>query len=291
MHKKPAATIAILFRRDEKPRDIEGYAIHGMLEYWRHHGIGVVPVFGPARKAVTAQLLFVHVNLSVVPQHYLDYAQLYPRTLNARIHDIRKTTVCDHLVQPDDGYQGPVVVKSNLNAAGAPEQNARNRLIRKVAKSLQQLAPPAVSIYRQEDYRVYTSISDVPAGVFRDPRLIAQKFRPELEGGLYHVRSYSFLGDRYSCMRAAATEPVVHLRNTVQVEAIEPHPEIVALRHQLKMDYGKLDYTLHQGQPVLLDVNKTLGAQRGERNPVVLAMRKERAKGIFPYLDLQAPND
>jgi len=283
--------VAILFRKDEKPSSVEGYAIHGMMEHWQRYGIKVVAVFGPQRKKIPADLLFIHVNLSVVPQPYLDYARQYSAILNQNIIDIRKTSVCDHLVREGDDYQGPVIVKSDLNAAGIPERKVRYKIARKMEKFLHRVAPPVLTIHKQEDYRIYSSVHDVPTGVFHDKKLVIQKFLPEIENDLYHVRSYSFLGDRYSCMRLSATEPVIRLGNTTRVETVDPHPEIVAIRNKIKMDYGKLDYVIHQEKVILLDVNKTLGAQRNENNSTVLAMRKERAKGIFPYLGLQAPDD
>lgn len=288
---KSGRTIAILFRKDEKLRSVNGYAIHGMMEYWRDHGITVLPIFGPSRKKIIADALLIHVNLSVVPPAYLDYARQYSVVLNANITDIRKATVCDHIVRPGDDYHGPVIIKSNLNAAGMPEKKAQRKIVRQMKGLFHQLMPPALLIQRQEDYRIYPFVETVPAGVFNDARLAVQKFLPETEGDFYYVRSYHFLGDRYSCVRLSSRHPLIYLRTTEKVEVVEPHPDIVAIRHKLQMDYGKLDYTIHNGKAVLLDVNKTTGLRRNENDLVVLAMRKERAKGIFPYLGLQAPSD
>lgn len=291
IHMKTGRCIAILFRKDEKPRSVEGYAIHGMIKYWQRRGITVLFLFGPPPKKVAADLLFVHVNLSVVPQGYREYAKQYSVALNSHIIDIRKSTVCENLLLKDDSYQGPVIVKSNLNAAGLPEKKAQHKMVRQMKSLLDRLMPPALLIERQEDYRIFPSINAVPPGVFIDDRLVIQKFLPETDGDVYYARSYHFLGDRYSCVRLSSPDPLIYLRNTNSVEAVEPHPDIIAIRQKLKMDYGKLDYTIHNGRVVLLDVNKTTGVRRNENDPAVLAMRKERAKGIFPYLGMETPSD
>ena len=66
------------------------------------------------------------------------------------------------------------------------------------------------------------------------------------------------------------------------IEEIEPHLEIVEAQRRLKFDYGKFDYVIHDGQPVLLDANKTTGADR-IRSPELNARRRHRANGIYSY--------
>lgn len=287
--------MAVLCRADETAHEVECYAVHGMAEYWRQHGIDVHWLFGPSRDASPASLLLVHVNLSVVPREYLDFAQGYPRVLNGAIADIRKRTVCGHLVRPGDGWQGAAIVKTNLNFAGRPELHASGPVRRAAGKlraGLRRLSGAAAPRIRsQDDYLVFDCAADVPREYFSDPSLVVQRFLPEIDNGLYHVRSYSFLGDRATCMRLSSRDPVIHWRNALGIEAVEPHPEIIAERARLGMDYGKLDYVLHEGRAVLIDVNKTLGATRGESNALMLDMRRERARGIFGYLGMPAPRE
>jgi hypothetical protein len=49
------------------------------------------------------------------------------------------------------------------------------------------------------------------------------------------------------------------------------------------MDYGKLDYVVHLGEPVLLDVNKTTGASRHLQDDELRAMRRHQAEGLYSY--------
>lgn len=284
--------VAILLRKDEKESNIKNYAIHGMMKYWAQHNIIVELIFGPSSKPPSADLIFVHVDLSIVPNFYIDYASQFPIVLNGKITDIRKSVVCDHLITAKNlAYQGPVIVKSDLNAAGVPEAKSDNKIVRRLKKVYRWINPPIVDISKQDDYQIFPSLTDVPDDYFLDKNVVIQKFFPEIENDLYHVRSYSFLGSSYSCMRISGFKPVIHLGNANNIKVVEPHPQIVALRDKFDMDYGKLDYVLHNGAPILLDVNKTLGGSKKESDSIVLSLRKERAKGLFPFLDLPIPND
>jgi hypothetical protein len=107
-------------------------------------------------------------------------------------------------------------------------------------------------------------------------------FCPEYENGLYHVRYYLFMGDRSSCDRVSSCQPIVKDATSVSREPVDVHPEIEKMRCALHFDYGKFDYVMHEGRPVLLDINKTVGGVR-KVTPEIEAMRKHRAEGIYSY--------
>jgi hypothetical protein len=67
------------------------------------------------------------------------------------------------------------------------------------------------------------------------------------------------------------------------VEQIEPHPDVLAWREELQIDYGKLDFVVHDGQVVLLDVNKTTGASRHMPDEALRQMRRHFAEGLYSY--------
>ena len=77
-----------------------------------------------------ADLVLLHVNLSVVPDEYLELASRYPIVVNGKAKDIRKSTYSTLRVTRDDPYAGPVIVKSNLNYAGVPEAIQGVRTVR-----------------------------------------------------------------------------------------------------------------------------------------------------------------
>ncbi len=282
--------IAILCRKDEKLTSVKSYAIYGMAQHWMEQGLEVKWLFGPTAKPVKADVLFMHVNLTVVPEQYIKYAEQYPLVINGRVTDIRKSTVCDHLIAQNDNYTGPVIVKTDLNAAGRPEERSRSKLRRHVQSWIKSISASSLEINSQNEYRIYQTAKDVPLKVFNDPRYVVQKMMAEQEGNTYFVRNYSFLGDHHTCTRLSSKEPIIHLRSTESVEPIDADPRIIQIRHELGFDYGKLDYVVHNDQVVLLDANKTLGVRdRNETDATVLGQRQERANGIFSYLGMGVP--
>jgi hypothetical protein len=112
---------------------------------------------------------------------------------------------------------------------------------------------------------------------------VVERFRPEFENGLYHLRMLQFLGDRWTCTRLASHEPLIKAGTSVRAEQIEPHPEVLVWRSDLSIDYGKLDYVVNAGEPVLLDVNKTTGASSHMADDELRAMRRYQAEGLYSY--------
>jgi len=281
--------IAVLFHEGEREAGIGSYIVHHLARFWREDGHEVRYLFG-TRSPIPADLLLVHVNLSVVPADYLRFARQYPVALNARVADIRKSAISRNLVRPGDGWEGPVIVKSDLNYAGQPElvlgRNwAEQRFApwRRFVRRMPRIARWVKPITQWQDYQVFERLSAVPRSLLRSRNVVVERFRPELEGGLYHLRIYQFLGDRYTCSRLASPSPVIKAQNSVRVEQIEPHPEILAWRERLGIDYGKLDYVVEGGEAVLLDVNKTTGASRQMAGADLDAMRRHLAEGLYGY--------
>jgi hypothetical protein len=287
--------IAILFHEKDRDRPPGGYIVHDLAEYWRQWGHRVHFVYG-VRRAEPADVLFVHVDLSVVPDAYLELARRYPVTVNARVSDIRKCRISANLVTADDGWSGPVIVKSDLNYGGMPELirrrsslEARWPLVRRLRSRIERWMGTAYPLASAEAYEIYEGRSSVPLARLRDRRLVIERFLPELEDGVYHTRMYQFLGDRWLCLRIGSRSPIVKGHNSVSVEQIEPDPGVAEWRKALNMDYGKLDYVVADGRPVLLDANKTIGASRAGMNQLVspervTANRRTLAEGIRVYL-------
>jgi hypothetical protein len=152
-------------------------------------------------------------------------------------------------------------------------------LTRRVAR-LRGREPP----FSGNDYPVFDRLADVPERWFHHRQVVVERFRPEIENGLYHLRMYQFLGDRAICTRLASREPIMKAHNSVGVERIEPDPGILRWREALGMDYGKLDYVVDGGEVVLLDANKTTGASRHLEDSALVAMRRHLAQGLYPWL-------
>ena len=156
--------IAILMHEKDGEHTIHQYVITLLADHWREDGHEVFFLFG-TKRFVPADLIIVHVDLSVVPDSYLRFAARYPVAVNGRVRDIRKSTFSTGLLRPDDLWQGPVIVKSDFNYAGEPErlreeprvQSPLRRLWTSVRADRQR--PPTEAFFETSgDYRVYDRI-------------------------------------------------------------------------------------------------------------------------------------
>jgi hypothetical protein len=281
---KRRRTIAILFHENNRRRHLSGYAVTFLAEFWRQDGHRVHFLFG-TRKFVRADLIFLHVDLTIVPDEYLEFASRYPIALNSGVKDIRKSQISTNLVGPTNPYPGEVILKTDLNCRGSPEQmleRTPSRWMRLFLGRFGRNELESSGIRTPFDYKIYNSLADVPRAAFEQGDLVVERFLPEKEEDLFFVRYYEFLGDCSTCTRLASTEPIVKDQTVTRIEEIEPHPEIVQARKRLNFDYGKFDYVVHDGQPVLLDANKTTGADRICTQDLN-ARRRRRADGIYSY--------
>jgi hypothetical protein len=248
--------------------DRPNYFVAQLARHWRGEGIEVRYLYDPARP-MPGDLLFVHVDLSVVPEACIELAKSYPAAVNAKVRDIRKSVISRQIVRPDDDWDGPVIVKSDLNHAGFPE--GRFSAARRPA-SLAMIGSPG-------DYPVYPHRREVPAAYFDDPDLVVERFLPERIGGRYCVRSYTFLGDREDTFILYSSHPAVKMGSVTGVEFTEVHPDIRKRRQAMGFDYGKFDYVVRDGQAILFDANKTPG-RLPVRDADTAARVRRRAAGI-----------
>jgi hypothetical protein len=274
-------TIAVLFHERAREADLGGYIVDHLAAFWREDGHEVVYLFG-TKTATPADVILVHVDLSVVPDDYLRFAAQYPIALNHRVRDIRKSVTSRHVVRPGDGWDGPVIVKSDLNFGGNPERTVgQTRLQRGLMRLAERVR--ASPIANREKYALFDHVDEMPPKLFTTKGIVVERFLPELENGLYHLRMYQFLGDRWTCTRIASEQPVIRANVSVGVEQVEPPAEVLTWREQLGIDYGKLDFVVHHGEVVLLDVNKTTGASRHMSDEALTRMRRHFAEGLYSY--------
>jgi hypothetical protein len=242
--------IAILHHEADRGRPQGPYLLEAMAAVWQAEGWEVLDLYGAA-DFIPADLAIMHVDVSEVPQPYLELAARYPKAINGTVKDIRKSAYSPHLLRQGDGWEGAVIVKSDRNFGGWPEA------VRQVPRAGGLGLAPA---FRSPDeYRLYSSLAAVPPEVFSVPDVVVQGFVPEYEDDLYHVRAYTFFGDAFSSTRIASEEPIVKYSNRVSSGPVPVHPDIVALRHRLGFGYGKFDYVVREGRAILLDANKTPG--------------------------------
>ncbi|MEZ6001460.1 hypothetical protein [Hyphomonas sp.] len=249
--------VAILHTEDE-PQNIRRHLICIIEDALKQLGVDIVDLYG-TDKFVPADLLFVHYDRSVVPTHVERFARQYRRRINAGARDIRKHTYADGLLAPDSPYEGRVIVKSTLNYGGQPEESSRSLLtrIRNKASRLAGLRD-APLIHSKQGYRIYERLSDVPAAYFSHHHVV-QKLQPEWDGEKNILREYIFLGNNHFENIERSSDLIITEDENVSCHPFNPHPRLLEMRRKLKLDYGKLDYTMIDGEPFIFDANKTLG--------------------------------
>jgi hypothetical protein len=267
---------------------VSSYIVDHLARYWREDGHDVVYLFG-TKSYAPADLILVHVNLSVVPDEYLAFASRYPIALNGRLRDIRKSVVSTNLVRANDSWKGPVIVKTELNYAGKPERSMKLRWREKYPR-LWRVASRATTWFTGQeeqadfaDYLIFETAKDAPPEFFTRPDVVVERFLPERENDLFHLRMCQVLGDRVICTRVASRVPVIKAGMSVSSQPVEPHPEVEQWRKQFNLDYGKMDYLVHDGRAVLIDVNKTTGASKRVADAPLQEMRRRLAEGLYSY--------
>lgn len=225
------------------------YLIGRMAFELIRRGHQVEIVHGLQAKNANPDLAVLHVDLTRVPDEYLAFAAGFRNCLNVKVADIAKTAVSDALLDRQPDWNGPVIVKSNLNCNGGSEAA-------KAALRAGHAPKPAPA----PDYRVFKSIHDVPDALRRDPELVIDRFLPEREGEFFAIRHWVFCGDREFCSRYVSAEPIIKGSNVIRREPV-PVPEALRRkRTELGFDYGKFDLVMHDGECVLFDANKTPGS-------------------------------
>lgn len=255
-----ASARIVILHHENQPRDSEpGYLASAMGTIWQSWGHEVRHQYGIEHPA-DADLVLLHLDLSVVPADYVDYAAQFPAAVNIGLQDIRKRTISRNLVVATSDYSGPVIVKTDLNHGGTPEV----RLGLKRPRSLVTLVLRRLGVKDPsrmvcpEDYRVYADKQAVPARVFDDPSLVVERFLGEEGGSGFVHRRYLFLGD-VEVHQAWSGRRAVNYEDHAQAQLeLEPPPaNLQSLRAEFGADYGKFDYALVDGEAQVFDVNRT----------------------------------
>lgn len=254
--------IAVLFHSQARDGKGPRWIAHLMADAWRAMGHDVEFVYGVKRK-VAADLLVPNVDLTVLPPEYVAYFEAFERVVNRRVVDISKRSFSRLGVNPGDGYEGPVIVKTNLNAGGLPERHAFGKRWRdrRITRWIFRPDPitgfhPRIRV-QSSRYPVYDRVADLPRGTLGNPWFHVERFVPERDGELYCTRSYVFAGTDEFAIRNKSTRRVVKALGIVEREEIAVPEELRAFRAEHGFDFGKFDYTIADGQLHLLDVNRT----------------------------------
>ncbi len=240
-----------------------GYFLAALVDrFWRPAGVAVTLHQG-AGAPPAAELAILHVDLTRIPPDYLALAAAYPRTLNGAVADISKRRVGLGLLAERDDYDGPVIVKSDLNHGGASERRLRRSEAGPWRAALASLAERWPTPWRagpqQGDYRLFERRAQVPGWVWRHPALVVEPLYVERQGAAFALNQWLFLGEAEVVSTLLAPVPLVKMASvtgSVPLHCDVP-PEIRQRRRELGFDYGKFDYVIHEGRARLLDANAT----------------------------------
>ncbi|HKP26624.1 MAG TPA: hypothetical protein VJV39_22335 [Dongiaceae bacterium] len=226
------------------------YLLSGILNEVEQAGIEVEVTHGH-RQFVRADLAILHVSSTIISAEYVALAKRYPRTLNLAVNDVRKSRISGAALRRDENWDGPVIVKTELNSHGGAER-FHNCLAAKRGKRL-----PYPALAEKSGYEIFERAADVPDAIWQDRALAVERFLPERDPRGYALRTWVFMGSRETCSRCIALKPIVKGAGIIARELIAVPDELRMIRRQLGFDYGKFDYVEHDGLPVLLDANPT----------------------------------
>jgi hypothetical protein len=261
------------------------FTINILKHEWELSGFEAEAVYGISHD-VPADIAINHVNLTVTPDDYLDYLKKYPVAINGKVRDISKTSFSKQLLKRDDDYEGKVIIKTNANFGGTLELKLAGRKIRIIHEIAKRLSWANVISIESQNYLILESIRSVPGGVWKNKHLIVEKFLPEQDNeGNYRLRAWSFLGDRSLHVLTTSDHPIVKGFRILKRDILSDHvpDELISIRTQMGIDYGRFDYVIVDGKVVLYDVNRT--PTTSQKAAVFYSHKlKEMAGGIFDFL-------
>ena len=265
-----------------------GYLLNRLVNEWRLRGIEVVTIKGTGQALPEADLAILHTDITAVGDDYARIIGHYPKVINGRVRDTSKSVFSRLIVGRDDGFRGPVIVKTDLNYGGLREMEQRYR--QGDMTSTISIQRPWRRVAWLEDYPVFNSPAEVPPGVWQNRNLVVEKFLPECnEAGEYVLRIWVFFGDREIYYQGIAQEPVVKSTNTLRREWLDPAalpPSLRETRARLGFDFGKFDFGIHDGEVALYDVNRTPGFPRsGSETPEVAESMRLLSTGLDALTD------
>ncbi len=248
--------------------------------------------FGPqeAARANEFDVLFPHIDLSYIPDAYWDILRSHPRVVNGRVRDIRKRAISEHILTEHDSWNGPVIIKTTNNCggftdawfgpAGGPSLVSRacTRLGR--IDWIERLSLRLGQARTLTKYPILASLRDVPRAIFASPHLVVEKFLPERDGAQYVMRMWIVMGDRSIGRILRSDDPYVKNANGALGTFEEAPPELVARRRALGLDYGKMDFVMHEGKAVLIDMNVTPTVTGDARSEEYKVLNADFSRGI-----------
>lgn len=284
---EPATRILVVRAKHEFSEE-HRYVVHVLADEWRRRGIPVDFTDRLTEPMGPEVLIFPHLDVTITPPRLAAVLSRCARVVNRAVVDISKRRISRQLVASPGDYDGPVIVKTNLNFGGKPEyrimEASGGEPLEKL-KAMLRLDWTVSAMVMPEKYPIYPNPRCVPPAVWKNPRLVVEKFLPEREGELYCLRQYVFLGSSEFNTRAVSPDPRVKSGDVVRREVLDATPAAVrAFREELGFDYGKFDYVMHGDRAVVFDVNRTFSYNPNSKAGSASALMLKLADGIDPLL-------
>jgi hypothetical protein len=248
------------------------YLLFDVAQILDRMGHRVRVVRGP--NAPPGDAALYHVDTTVPPPEYVEIGSRYPRTINFRTGDISKRKISRLILSPGDSWDGPVIVKADYNNRAIIE-DYHNMIAARAGKPL-----PHPGITKGKHYRVLDSLSEVEDEVWTDPAQVVEKFVAEPDDAGYAMRTWVFMGSRERCTRFVTPDRISKAAGVVKYEPAEVPEQLRLDRERLGFDFGKFDFVIHEGEPMLLDANRTPGVA-----PTIRPMMKKGARNLAEGLE------
>jgi len=231
-----------------------------------------------------ADVVISHIDLTIVPDEYSVFLRNYPAAINIKATNISKAAISQNLLGEGDSYEGEVIVKTANNYGGLPE------LIHQMNSGQIQNAMTnerpwkRVEYLDTHNYPRFSSIDQVPQGVWQNNRLIVEKFLPEKDAkGNYCLRYWIFLGNREISVLHHSQKAIIKDTDHNSRLISEVPTDLRDFRKKMGIDFGRIDYGIVNGKTVVYDINSTPAA--GENQLKLIGGRlTELAEGIELYL-------
>ena len=266
---------AFLFRKQKDGPLTSPYLLFDVLQHLQKIGHTIRIVRGP--NAPPGDAAFYHVDSTVAPREYVEIADRYPLAINFRTGDISKRKISRLLLGKGDSWAGPAIVKADLNNRGIIE-DLHNRRAANAGRPV-----PHPGVIPSGKYVVLGSLTDVDEDVWSDPTLVVEKFVAEPDEQGFALRTWVFMGPRERCTRFVTADRISKAADVLKYEPVEVPEQLRAERERLGFDFGKFDFVMHEGGPVLLDANRTPGIAQAIR-PMMKKGALNLAEGLHAML-------
>lgn len=281
------ATVVVVTAHGHPTLLESGYLVRHVAEHWRARGVRFLLAVGP-HGAPPGDVGWQHLDATRVGRAYQRLLARYPVRINGGEANVEKQNVASHLVGREDDWQGPVIVKTALNYGGRADDWAaswrplRHPMFHRLRNGL-----PAWLTGRMDprQYPVYEEKAAVPGWIWRDRRLVVQRFLAEREGGRYAIRRWFFFGPCEFGYRSLSSDAIVMGDDHPAWETLaEVPPELRTLRTRLALDYGKIDYAVVGGEAVVYDVNPAVSTDGPPGCPIQQEVIRALVPGLGAFL-------